>query len=32
MIPDNIIRGTRGWQPASSGEGKEVDPNRYAPH
>jgi CubicO group peptidase (beta-lactamase class C family) len=32
MIPDNIIRGTRGWQPASSGEGREVDPNRYAPH
>jgi hypothetical protein len=32
MIPDNIIRGTRGWLPASTGEGKEVDPNRYAPH
>jgi CubicO group peptidase (beta-lactamase class C family) len=32
MIPDNIIRGTRGWQPASTGSGKEVDPNLYAPH
>ncbi len=32
MIPDNIIRGTRGWQPASSGEGSQVDPKRYAPH
>jgi CubicO group peptidase (beta-lactamase class C family) len=32
MIPDNIIRGTRGWLPASSGAGSQVDPNRYAPH
>ena len=30
MIPDSIIRGTSGWQPASVGEG--VDPNKYAPH
>ena len=32
MIPDNIIRGTRGWQPAGRGEGEKVDPNLYAPH
>jgi CubicO group peptidase (beta-lactamase class C family) len=32
MIPDNIIRGTHGWQPASTGEGAKVDPNLYAPH
>lgn len=32
MIPDNIIRGTRGWQPASTGAGSKVDPNLYAPH
>jgi CubicO group peptidase (beta-lactamase class C family) len=31
-IPDDIIRGTGAWQPASAGEGAEVDPNRYAPH
>ena len=30
MIPDSIIRGTSGWQPASAGEG--VDPNKFAPH
>jgi len=30
MIPDAIIRGTRGWHPAGAGEG--VDPNRFAPH
>jgi CubicO group peptidase (beta-lactamase class C family) len=30
IIPDSIIRNTRGWQPASSGEG--VDPKRFAPH
>ena len=32
MIPDNIIRGTRGWQPAGRGAGEKVDPNLYAPH
>lgn len=32
MIPDNIIRGTRGWLPASTGEGSKADPNLYAPH
>jgi CubicO group peptidase (beta-lactamase class C family) len=32
MIPDNIIRGTNGWQPAGSAPGDQVDPNRYAPH
>lgn len=30
MIPDTIIRGTRGWKPRSAGEG--VDPKKYAPH
>lgn len=30
MIPDSIIRGTRGWQPAGAGDG--VDPSRFAPH
>jgi CubicO group peptidase (beta-lactamase class C family) len=30
MIPDSIVRGTRGWQPASGGEG--TDPRKYAPH
>ena len=30
MIPDTIIRGTQGWQPA--GPGESVDPNRFAPH
>jgi CubicO group peptidase (beta-lactamase class C family) len=32
MIPDTIIRGTRGWQPAAMGEEGKVDPNLYAPH
>jgi CubicO group peptidase (beta-lactamase class C family) len=32
MIPDNIIRGIRDWRPASSGEGADVDPKRFAPH
>lgn len=32
MIPDSIIRGTRGWEPASPGAGGKVDPNLYAPH
>lgn len=32
MIPDNIIRGTRDWRPASTGEGSDVDPKRFAPH
>jgi CubicO group peptidase (beta-lactamase class C family) len=31
-IPDDIIRGMRDWRPASTGEGAQVDPNRYAPH
>lgn len=31
-IPDDIIRGMHAWRPASSGEGTQVDPNRYAPH
>ena len=30
MIPDSIIRGTRGWHPPVPG--KDVDPNRFAPH
>lgn len=30
MIPDSIIRGTRGWSPTKAGEG--VDPNQFAPH
>jgi len=30
MIPDSIIRGTRGWQPNNSGAA--ADPNRFAPH
>lgn len=30
MIPDSIIRGTRGWRPAPVGEG--TDPRKYAPH
>jgi CubicO group peptidase (beta-lactamase class C family) len=30
MIPDTIIRGTRGWTPTKAGEG--VDPNKFAPH
>jgi hypothetical protein len=32
MIPDSIIRGTRGWQPGSAVEGEKIDLNRYAPH
>jgi CubicO group peptidase (beta-lactamase class C family) len=32
MIPDNVIRGMRGWQPASSGGDGKVDPKKYAPH
>jgi CubicO group peptidase (beta-lactamase class C family) len=32
MIPDSIIRGTRGWEPSSAGAGEKVDPNLYAPH
>jgi CubicO group peptidase (beta-lactamase class C family) len=30
MIPDSIIRGTVGWQPARAGEG--TDPKLFAPH
>jgi CubicO group peptidase (beta-lactamase class C family) len=30
IIPDNIIRNSRDWQPASAGEG--ADPKRFAPH
>ncbi len=30
MIPDTIIRGTAGWQPARAGEG--IDPKKFAPH
>ena len=30
MIPDSIIRGTRGWHPPVPGQG--VDPNKFAPH
>jgi len=30
MIPDSIIRNTRGWQPGAVGEG--VDPKKFAPH
>jgi CubicO group peptidase (beta-lactamase class C family) len=30
MIPDSIIRGTRGWSPAKAADG--VDPNKFAPH
>jgi CubicO group peptidase (beta-lactamase class C family) len=32
MIPDSIIRGTRGWRPAGAGEGEKTDPSLYAPH
>jgi CubicO group peptidase (beta-lactamase class C family) len=32
MIPDSIIRGTRGWEPAGPGTGDRVDPSQYAPH
>lgn len=31
MIPDNIMRGLRGWLPANDRDGK-VDPKNYAPH
>jgi CubicO group peptidase (beta-lactamase class C family) len=30
IIPDSIIRNTRGWSPAAASEG--VDPKRFAPH
>jgi CubicO group peptidase (beta-lactamase class C family) len=30
MIPNSIIRGTRGWKPRAAGEG--VDPGKFAPH
>jgi CubicO group peptidase (beta-lactamase class C family) len=30
MIPDTIIRGTAGWQPARATEG--IDPKKFAPH
>lgn len=30
LIPDSIIRGTAGWQPARVEEG--TDPKRFAPH
>jgi CubicO group peptidase (beta-lactamase class C family) len=30
LIPDSIIRGTAGWQPARAGEGS--DPKLFAPH
>lgn len=30
MIPDTIIRGTRGWHPPVPGQG--VDPKKFAPH
>lgn len=29
-IPNDIIRGTSGWQPRAAGEG--VDPKKFAPH
>jgi CubicO group peptidase (beta-lactamase class C family) len=32
MIPDSIIRGSRGWEPATPVAGDKVDPNLYAPH
>jgi CubicO group peptidase (beta-lactamase class C family) len=32
MIPDSIIRATRGWRPANPVPGDKVDPNLYAPH
>jgi hypothetical protein len=32
MIPDSIIRGLRGWQPASGAHDGKVDPRNYAPH
>jgi CubicO group peptidase (beta-lactamase class C family) len=32
MIPDSIIRGTRGWQPAVVAPSDKVDPSLYAPH
>jgi CubicO group peptidase (beta-lactamase class C family) len=30
MIPDTIIRGTAGWQPARATD--EIDPKKFAPH
>jgi CubicO group peptidase (beta-lactamase class C family) len=30
IIPDNIIRNSRDWQPASAGDG--ADPKMFAPH
>jgi CubicO group peptidase (beta-lactamase class C family) len=30
MIPDSIIRGTRGWRPSAPGQG--TDPKKFAPH
>ena len=30
MIPNTVVRGTSGWQPAAAGA--SVDPNLYAPH
>lgn len=30
MIPDSIIRGSSGWHPPVPG--RDVDPNRFAPH
>jgi CubicO group peptidase (beta-lactamase class C family) len=32
MIPDSIIRGTRGWEPAGAKPADKVDPSLYAPH
>jgi CubicO group peptidase (beta-lactamase class C family) len=32
MIPDNIIRGTRGWEQSHTVDGDKIDPKRYAPH
>ena len=32
MIPDNIIRGTRGWQQPARIDGEKIDPSLYAPH
>lgn len=32
MIPDTIVRATRGWEPGGRGQGDKVDPNLYAPH
>jgi len=32
MIPDSIIRGTSGWQPAHEKPASTTDPSLYAPH